>query len=89
MSEDDTPFDIQEWVIERDAVLLSMDEQRIREFFASDPSSVKMPEDMDLFWCIVHKAITAAKGLPTEFRQKSKDYLSQRGWGSLDNGELK
>ena len=35
-----------------------------------------------------HKSITAAQGLPKGYRQKSKDWLTVRGYQSLDDGDL-
>lgn len=76
---------------ERDAALLSLDEQKIRAFYMRwNPKSMTkaMLTDSDVFWAAVHKAITAHTGLPLDFRRKSKVYLDAKGLQSWDDGDL-
>lgn len=82
-------IDIAQFVKERDEVLLSMDESKIRAYHVKhngyDPFVRFGPE---VFWLSVHKAITGALSLPREFRLKSKAWLNERGSHSLDGGDL-
>lgn len=36
----------------------------------------------------MHKAITAVLSLPMDFRRQSKEWLSTRGYSSMDDGDL-
>lgn len=74
-------------VEERDSALLSMDEQKIREYFRKYNHS-EMPEDMALFWMAVHKSRIACRSLPMEARRESKQWLLDRGSKPLDGGEI-
>lgn len=74
-------------VRERDAALLSLDEQQIRAYFWKYNDKA-MPADRALFWTIVHKARTASKKLPMEARQESKRWLLARDSEPLDEGEV-
>jgi hypothetical protein len=40
---------------------------------------------LEITW---HKSITAALALPKAYRQKSKEWLTVRGYQSLDDGDL-
>lgn len=71
---------------DRNEALLSLDEQKIRAFM--EKWNVQTTEHPETFWCGVHKAITAINALPLEQRLKSKLWLDQRGWKSLDDGDL-
>lgn len=81
------PFDVSAFVAERDAALLSMDEQRLRHHFRTY-SHKEMPDDMPFFWTIVHKARTAATSLPMEARIESKRWLLAHGSQSMDDGDI-
>ena len=63
-----------------------LDERIIREH--SRKWSVRTPDDPKVFWISVHKARTACRALPREARLLSKQWLSDRGFISLDSGEL-
>ena len=80
-------MNIEEFIAERDAALLSLDEIKIRALFRKF-NGKEMPSDPEIFWTSVHKAITGATSLPIAFRKASKAWLSERGFQSLDDGEL-
>lgn len=73
---------------ERNEALLSMDEQRIRAF-VKKWNGVDSPSHPEAFWGGVHKCITGTTTLPIEFRRKSYQWLPERGYGTLDDGDLK
>jgi hypothetical protein len=77
---------IQDFVAERNVVLASLDEARIREFYAR--YGEVMPPDPEVFWAGIHKAITAVKAIDIEIRRKSKAWLIQRSYSSMDDGDL-
>lgn len=80
------PDVIRKFVMERDAVLMSMDEPTIRAFLS------KYGEDITYtgvtFWAGVHKAITGSTTIPIEFRKQSKQWLDEHGFKSMDDGDL-
>lgn len=78
---------ITEFRNDRDSALLTMDEQKIREF--GKRYNIQMSEKPLVFWATVHKSITAVQNLPLELRQKSKDWLTENGFQSMDPGDLK
>lgn len=71
---------------ERDAALLSLDEEKIRAMFRKW-NGRELPEGK-VFWGAIHKAITGATNLPIEFRRKSKAWLESQGLRSFDDGDL-
>lgn len=77
----------EEFIAERNEALLSLDEEKIRAMVLKW-NGEKMPDNKQVFWAAVHKAITAASGLPIEFRRKSKEYLISIGSMSEDDGDL-
>lgn len=79
--------EIEQYVKERDEALMSLDNGKIKAFFAKFNGSGEPPRD-DVFWVAVHKAITGASTLPIEFRRKSKVWLEERGFKSFDDGDL-
>lgn len=72
-------FDLDQFLKDRDGALLSLDADRI-EAYAKKYGVEFFGKDHDLFWPTVHKAITANKNLPIEFRRKSKEYLNSIGY---------
>lgn len=74
---------------ERNDALLSLDVEKIQDFYFKWNGYRLSTDNMDIFWGSVHKAITSLTSLPLEFRQKSKDYLTQHGLRSHDDGDLK
>lgn len=79
--------ELQRYVESRDAALLSLDEGRIRAL-CREANGNELSSDPVVFWGSVHKAITACKNLPIEFRRESKSWLDEHGLYSLDDGEL-
>ena len=78
--------DFSNFVAERDAAYLSMDESRIRAYMTKH--GVPAPANPETFWISVHMTRTGAKSLPIEARRESKRWLSERGYRSMDDGEL-
>ena len=66
----------------------SLDETKIRAFFAKYNPNATLPAEPLVFWAAVHKAITSRTELPIEFRRKSKAYLTEHGFKSWDDGDL-
>ena len=72
---------------ERNAALLSLDEQQIRVYYEKH---LKKPLSVDplTFWEGVHKARTAIRNLPMEARIISKRWLIAHGYTPLDDGDI-
>lgn len=79
--------EIKTFVKERDAALLSLDVDRVIALHVKHNPGLPTPsrEVMELS---MHKAITAARSLPREFRMSSKKWLQERGSTSMDYGDL-
>ena len=77
---------IQRFLRDRDEALLSLDEKKIKAYLRKYGETP--PSNPIVFWMGVHKAITAAKSLPIEFRRKSALWLVLRGSKPMDDGEL-
>jgi hypothetical protein len=79
--------EIKAFVKERDEMLMAADIDRLIAFHEKhNPGrtfSCREVAEVSL-----HKARTAAKSLPIEYRIESKRWLSERGYTSLDDGEL-
>lgn len=80
--------DLEQFKKDRKLALLSLDEQKIRAMYKKYNDDRDMPANAELFWRSVHKAITGCLDLPIEFRHKSKLWLNERGYKSLDDGDL-
>lgn len=85
------PFDadaeIRRYNAERDAVLLAMDETRIREFYRRWTGN-EVSTDPMTFWAAVHKARTGIRALPQQERRRSMLWLRERSLRSYDDGDL-
>lgn len=81
-----TTDEFKQFLKDRDEALLSLDKDKILAY--CEKYGVKMPQDNLTFWCGIHKAITANTGLPYKFRKKSKVWLIENGFVSLDDGDL-
>ncbi len=79
-------MDIKQFLKDRDAALLSVDENTIWNF--ANKYGVNMPKEPVLFWITVHKARTGARSLPMVERVASKIALHSLGFHSLDEGEV-
>lgn len=77
---------IEEFKVKRAEALMSLDENTIRRIYSE--FGTKLPDDKDVFWGAIHKAITGLTSLPLEHRRKSKAYLDARGLSSWDDGDL-
>ena len=64
---------------ERDAALLSLDEQKIREF--ARKHAIQMPENKTVFWAGIHKAIVALNTATIEQKMASILWLAEHGFG--------
>lgn len=80
-------FDPVAIVAERDAALLSLDEQQIRAYFLKW-NGKEPPADPETFWRGIHKARTVATSLPMAARSESKRWLLARGSRPEDDGEV-
>ncbi len=80
--------EISVFVAERDAMLLSLDLERMKQFHAThNPGAPPFGNDL-VAWVAMHKARTGAKSLPIDARQLSHDWLKERGYTSFDDGDL-
>lgn len=79
---------VEDFIAERREVLMSLDEEKIKAYYRK--YNFEEPPEMrpGLFMVSVHKAITAAKDIPIEFRRASKIWLEERDFKSLDDGDL-
>lgn len=73
---------IEEYTKARDEILLAGD---IDQFIKLVPVGLGSYEVAEIAF---HQARTAIPGLPLEIRQASKYWLTERGFNSLDNGDL-
>lgn len=74
-------------IAERDAAMLSMDEQTIRAYYRKY-NGQEAPANMDVFWRMVHKARTAIRTFPMEERQLSKRWLLAHNSEPWDDGDV-
>lgn len=80
-------FSMGEFNKDREEMLLSLDVDKMRAFCTK--YGVPLPSnDPTVLLGSIHKARTALKTLPREERIKSKAWLEERGWHSLDDGDL-
>jgi len=80
--------EIAEFVKERDEMLMSLDVDRMLAFHEKHNPAVGAPSNRNVCLISMHKARTAAKTLPIEARRLSRDWLTERGYTSLDDGDL-
>lgn len=81
------PIDPAVIVAERNAAMLSMDEQTIRAYYQKY-NGREAPADPEVFWRMVHKARTAIRTFPMEERQLSKRWLLAHDSEPLDDGDV-
>ncbi|WP_027550532.1 hypothetical protein [Bradyrhizobium sp. Cp5.3] len=77
--------EIARYLADLDRVLLKSP-RHLKRFMRS--RSLKPPSSDELVELTFHKAITASRSLPIEYRRKSKAWLIERGYEPLDDGEL-
>jgi hypothetical protein len=78
---------IKAFVKERDDVLMSGDVDRCIAFHKKHNPARPFPS-RDVAEVSMHKARTATRSLPMSYRLASRKWLSERGYTSLDDGEL-
>ena len=71
-------MNLDEFVAERNAALLSLDRSKIEAFVKKYGIDWTSPSCDEVFWCAVHKARTAIKKLPQEARELSEQWLAER-----------
>ena len=76
---------LDEFLKDRKEALLTLDKDKITAYCKK--YSVTMPPDDKVFWIGIHKAIVHATDLPFEFRQKSYDWLVDRGYNPEVGGK--
>jgi hypothetical protein len=74
---------------ERDEMLLAADVDRSIAFGLKHNPHALPPSSREVAEISMHKAITAVRTLPLEHRRKSYRWLTERGYTSHDDGELK
>jgi hypothetical protein len=77
---------IQEYREQRNAALLSLDENIIRDHLFK--FGFPVPSNTEAFWLGIHKAITACTDLPIEFRKQSAQWLFDHGSTPWDGWTL-
>jgi hypothetical protein len=82
----DLHMSIREFNEKRNKLLMAHDLEGLRKFLRE--RKMPCPKDNMTMLVTMHKSITAVLSLPKEFRQRSKDWLTQRGLQSLDDGDL-
>jgi hypothetical protein len=77
------------FVRERDDALLSLDKEQLLAYARKWGVNLSyIPKSDELFWVSIHKARTAATSLPIAARQESKRWLHERGYQSMDDGDV-
>jgi hypothetical protein len=78
--------DFKTMIAERNAALLSLDEQKIRAYAKKYGARFPGSNDPVVFWGAVHKARTAIPSLPAEAKKESKQWLTKHGMSAWDDG---
>lgn len=78
---------LKKFIAERDAVLRSMDVQKLISFYKKHHPHLPAP-DPDIAEITLHKARTGCLNLTMDERLLSKKWLTERGYQSMDDGEL-
>ncbi len=65
-----------QFIKDREDALLSLDKAKIKAYMLK--YGVPIPAD-DVFWMAVHRAISLCTTFPDAARQKSKEWLDERG----------
>lgn len=80
--------EIKAFVKERDEMLMAADIDRLVAFHEKHNPGVRAFPNREVAEISLHKARTGAKSLPIEYRIESKKWLTERGYTSLDDGDL-
>jgi hypothetical protein len=67
-------------------MLMKRDPDALSEFMRSH--GLRVPSSREAAEVTLHKTITGVMSLPLELRKASKAWLTERGYHSLDDGEL-
>lgn len=73
---------------ERDEMLLACDVDRMIAFHTKWNPGIRPFSTREVAEITLHKARTAAASLPIEARRLSKQWLTERGYPSMDDGDL-
>ncbi len=80
--------EIAAFVKERDEMLMALDIDRMMAFHEKHNPGIRRFSSREVAEISLHKARTAARSLPIEARQLSKQWLTERGYTSMDDGDL-
>lgn len=78
--------DLKRYIAERNAVLLNGTPDDLLDLIKR--YRLHVPSCREVLELTFHKTVTGVASLPLDLRKKSKAWLSERGSGSLDDGEL-
>lgn len=78
--------EIKRYNAERNAMLLRGSVVELQGFMMKH--GIRLPSSDAAAEVTLHKTITAVPSLPLDYRKKSKAWLTERGYHSLDDGEL-
>lgn len=71
-------IDVKEFVKERNEALFSFDREKITSYLSKYGTPV--PDNDDVFWGSVAKAVMSITSAPEDARQKAKSILDKLGW---------
>jgi hypothetical protein len=77
---------LEEFKRQRDRILLYGSPDDLKVFLKE--RGLPVPRNRAVLEMTWHKSITASMNLPKEYRQRSKNWLTFRGYHSLDDGDL-
>jgi hypothetical protein len=77
---------IARYITERNAMLMKRDPDALSAFMRSH--GLRVPSCREAAEVTLHKTITGVVSLPLEIRKASKAWLTERGYHSLDDGDL-
>lgn len=80
--------EIKAFVQERDEMLMAGDIDRLIAFHEKHNPGVRAFPNREVAEISLHKARTGAKSLPMSYRVKSLKWLTERGYTSLDDGDI-
>jgi len=80
--------EIKAFVKERDEIRIAGDIDRMIAFHEKHNPGVRAFPNRLVAEISLHKARTGAKSLPMVFRIESKKWLSERGYTSMDDGDV-
>lgn len=71
-------IDVKEFVKERNEALFSFDREKITSYLSK--YGTQFPDNDDVFWGSVAKAVMSITNAPEDARQKAKNILDKLGW---------